>query len=85
VERIWADYESVEPYLVPDVGDGMEETIKLEKGEYGTSTPFQDVLPVELHVPNRDSKLRGAGQTGRRAASEGEVGFRCAVELTVYR
>ncbi|KAA1474364.1 ARM repeat-containing protein [Dentipellis sp. KUC8613] len=58
MERIWADYESVEPYLVEDMG---EETVKDVRVEYAhtesTSTPFQDILPVELHVPNRDSKL----------------------------
>jgi phosphoinositide-3-kinase, regulatory subunit 4 len=75
MERIWADYESVEPYLVPDIDGEMEDTVKIDpgKGEYGTSTPFQDVLPVELHIPNRDSKLRGAGSMGRRAATEGDV------------
>jgi phosphoinositide-3-kinase, regulatory subunit 4 len=42
MERIWADYESVEPYLVPDTGD---ETVMDVKVDYGSSTgsskPFQ--------------------------------------------
>ncbi|KAJ7865275.1 hypothetical protein B0H13DRAFT_2067981, partial [Mycena leptocephala] len=29
------------------------------------------ILPVELHIPNRDSKLRGALQSGPRAAEDG--------------
>lgn len=85
IERIWADYESVEPYLVPDIGEGMEETVKIDSGrvEYGTSTPFQDVLPVELHIPNRDSKLRGTGLIGRRAATEGGH-LLCTMGLNAY-
>ncbi|KAJ7028722.1 hypothetical protein C8F04DRAFT_1118486 [Mycena alexandri] len=72
LDRIWSDYESVEPYLVPD---SVEETVMNVKVEYNSTTtmsrPFQDILPVELHVPNRDSKLRGALQSGSRAAEDG--------------
>lgn len=42
MERIWADYESVEPYLVPDI---MEETVMDVKVDYSAtvsiSRPFQ--------------------------------------------
>ncbi|KAJ7628484.1 hypothetical protein FB45DRAFT_794341 [Roridomyces roridus] len=74
MERIWSDYESVEPYLVPEVA--LEETVHMDvKVEYGASAarskPFQDILPVELHIPNRDSKLRGALQSVPRAAEDG--------------
>ncbi|KAJ6613557.1 hypothetical protein B0H10DRAFT_2047665 [Mycena sp. CBHHK59/15] len=52
MEIIWSDYESVEPYLVPDT---VEETVMNVKVEYNSSTsmskPFQDILPVELHIP----------------------------------
>lgn len=69
MERLWADYESVEPYLVEDAG---QETIMNVRVDYGplplTSKPFQDVLPVELNVPNRDSKLRDGSEGGQRAA-----------------
>ncbi|KAJ7715595.1 hypothetical protein DFH07DRAFT_862734 [Mycena maculata] len=72
MERIWSDYESVEPYLVSDT---VEETVMDVKVEYNSSTsmsrPFQDILPVELHIPNRDSKLRGALHSGPRAAEDG--------------
>ncbi|KAJ6463912.1 hypothetical protein C8R45DRAFT_1220032 [Mycena sanguinolenta] len=72
MERIWSDYESVEPYLVPD---SVEDTVMDVKVEYNSTTamsrPFQDILPVELHIPNRDSKLRGALQSGHRAAEDG--------------
>ncbi|KAI0305183.1 ARM repeat-containing protein [Multifurca ochricompacta] len=44
IEKIWADYESVEPYLVEDAGED-------------TVTDVRDVLPVELFIPNRDSRL----------------------------
>ncbi|KAF7343436.1 hypothetical protein MVEN_01776300 [Mycena venus] len=72
MDRIWSDYESVEPYLVPDT---VEETVMDVKVEYNSTTsmskPFQDILPVELHIPNRESKLRGALQSGPRAAEDG--------------
>lgn len=72
LEKIWADYESVEPYLGPD---SLEETVMDVKLEYtssstGVSKPFQDILPVELCIPNRDSKLQSALHKGPRAASE---------------
>ncbi|OBZ66825.1 putative serine/threonine-protein kinase VPS15 [Grifola frondosa] len=69
MDRIWADYESVEPYLVADSG---EETVMDIKVDYAPSVasarPFQDVLPVELYIPNRESKLRSAWSSGKRAA-----------------
>ncbi|CAK5279344.1 unnamed protein product [Mycena citricolor] len=68
MDRIWGDYESVEPYLVP-------ETVMDVKVEYATtaslSRPFQDILPVELSIPNRESKLQGAFHTGLRATEDG--------------
>lgn len=93
IERIWADYESVEPYIVPEIGD---ETVMDPRIDYGSSAgssrPYQvwshkcayyvwyltragflqDILPVELYIPNRDSKLRGALHLGSRAAAEGK-------------
>ncbi|KAI1792388.1 hypothetical protein LXA43DRAFT_1132877 [Ganoderma leucocontextum] len=71
MERIWADYESVEPYLI---NDGMEETVMDVKIDYVpqliSSRPFHDVLPVELNIPNRESKLHSAWSAGKRAAAE---------------
>ncbi|KAF7319485.1 hypothetical protein HMN09_00287300 [Mycena chlorophos] len=71
MERIWSDYESVEPYLVPDT---VEETVMDVKIEYNStvnvSRPFQDILPVELNIPNRESKLR-TSHSGTRATEDG--------------
>ncbi|KAI1788273.1 hypothetical protein LXA43DRAFT_1025990 [Ganoderma leucocontextum] len=71
MERIWADYESVEPYLI---NDAMEETVMDVKIDYVpqliSSRPFHDVLPVELNIPNRESKLHSAWSAGKRAAAE---------------
>ncbi|KAI0364206.1 hypothetical protein BV20DRAFT_1108288 [Pilatotrama ljubarskyi] len=71
MERIWADYESVEPYLM---SDAVEETVMDVKVDYApqiiSSRPFHDVLPVELNIPNRDSKLHSAWSARRRAAAE---------------
>ncbi|RDB23837.1 Serine/threonine-protein kinase ppk19 [Hypsizygus marmoreus] len=72
LEKLWADYESVEPYLTPESNE--EEPPMNVKLEYTTVTtsvskPFQDILPVELHIPNRESELESA-LGGPRAASE---------------
>ncbi|KAI0672432.1 hypothetical protein C8Q78DRAFT_971156 [Trametes maxima] len=71
MERIWADYESVEPYLV---NDAAEETVMDVKVDYTpqfvATRPFHDVLPVELSIPNRESKLHSAWSTMKRAAAD---------------
>ncbi|KAI0753275.1 hypothetical protein C8Q80DRAFT_1096117 [Daedaleopsis nitida] len=71
MERIWADYESVEPYLV---NDAVEETVMDVKVDYTpqfiSSRPFHDILPVELNIPNRESKLHSAWSARKRAAAE---------------
>ncbi|TFK75636.1 ARM repeat-containing protein [Pluteus cervinus] len=70
IERIWADYESVESYLTPEAG---EHTVMDVRVEYGAppsmSKPFQDILPVELLIPNKESKLQ-SNPSGTRAARE---------------
>jgi len=73
MQRIWGDYESVEPYLALEAS---EEAVMMDaKIEHLSSAQslqaFEDILPVELSIPNRDSKLRGALQSGPRAATEG--------------
>ncbi|KAJ7057004.1 hypothetical protein C8F01DRAFT_1153032 [Mycena amicta] len=64
MERIWSDYEST-----------VEEPVMDVKVEYtssiGVSRPFQDILPVELHIPNRESKLRASLHSGSRASEDG--------------
>ncbi|KAG5644667.1 hypothetical protein DXG03_007966 [Asterophora parasitica] len=72
MEKLWADYESVEPYLVPDTTEESSPTnVKVEYPSTSTtvSKPFQDILPVELYIPNRESQLQNAHR-GRRAALE---------------
>lgn len=36
---------------------------------------YKDILPVELHIPNRESRLRGGFHSGQRAATEGMFVF----------
>ncbi|KAF5392892.1 hypothetical protein D9757_000800 [Collybiopsis confluens] len=73
MERLWADFESVEPYLVTEVVE--EPVTNITYDYYSTSTsvshPLQDILPVELHIPNRDSKLISILQPGSRATTDG--------------
>ncbi|KAF9450029.1 ARM repeat-containing protein [Macrolepiota fuliginosa MF-IS2] len=71
LERVWADYESIEPYITQEVSEEAPEMdVKIEYSTLALlSKPFQDILPVELHIPNRDSKLHTL-PGGRRAALE---------------
>ncbi|KAJ4489999.1 hypothetical protein J3R30DRAFT_3277445 [Lentinula aciculospora] len=73
MERLWEDFESVEPYLVADTA---EETVMDIKIDYHTtftsvSRPFQDILPIELHIPNRESRLNSILQPNSRATLDG--------------
>ncbi|KAG6826329.1 hypothetical protein H0H92_000291 [Tricholoma furcatifolium] len=71
LEKLWGDYESIEPYLTPDVVEEPSSSITVEymSTASNVSRPFQDILPVELHIPNRESTLHGPHR-GRRAALE---------------
>ncbi|KAG6841356.1 hypothetical protein C0991_011899 [Blastosporella zonata] len=71
LEKLWGDYESVEPYLIPDIADEPSTSITVEytATSANISRPFQDILPVELHIPNHDSSLQIV-RGGRRAAFE---------------
>ncbi|KZV87785.1 ARM repeat-containing protein [Exidia glandulosa HHB12029] len=71
IERIWTDFESMEPYLLPD--SNIEETVMEVKNDYSASTsqrPFQDVFPVELNIPDRQSSIQGPLASGQRAAAQ---------------
>ncbi|GJE86329.1 Pkinase-domain-containing protein [Phanerochaete sordida] len=76
MERLWSDYESVEPYLLPTAGsEDLEDTVKDPvRIEFATPNvagkPLQDIFPVELEIPNRDSKLLKGYGDGRKAAKE---------------
>jgi len=47
MERIWADYESVEPYLTPDAG---EETVSNLKVDYTSSSNSFRAFEVSLNI-----------------------------------
>ncbi|KAF8892933.1 hypothetical protein BD779DRAFT_1798336 [Infundibulicybe gibba] len=72
MEKIWADYESVEPYLIPDV---VEEPVMGVKLEYavssGTSKSYQDILPVKLQIPNREPTLQSMHNQRMAAYEDG--------------
>jgi len=63
IEKIWADYESLVPYLV-GASEPEDVDIKTDSPSYmATAKPFQDVLPVELYIPNRNSQLSRPART----------------------
>ncbi|KZT22328.1 WD40 repeat-like protein [Neolentinus lepideus HHB14362 ss-1] len=73
IDRIWEDYESVAPYLGFDNSDRdpTEMEPKMDfNGLLESCKPLQDIFPVELHIPNRDSKLLTPTLVGRKAAYE---------------
>ncbi|KAG8768849.1 Serine/threonine-protein kinase [Ceratobasidium sp. 428] len=70
IDRLWNDFAMLEPYLLvlPD----EEESGKRPDNAAGRTRalPFQDILPVELSIPKRTSKLQGDLLPNQRAASE---------------
>ncbi|KAG8906368.1 Serine/threonine-protein kinase [Tulasnella sp. 403] len=70
IERIWSDFDELEPYLVNDIGDATIMALKADAASSGSGKPVQDIIPVELAIPNRTSKLRGRLITDQKAASE---------------
>ncbi|KAG7095893.1 hypothetical protein E1B28_006581 [Marasmius oreades] len=72
LERLWADFESVEPYITAVTVENPSMDVKVDyTSSASTARPFQDVLPIELHIPNRDSKLTGVLQPAPRATMDG--------------
>ena len=92
LERIWADYESVELYIFQELPqESPEMGVKIEHNSLAplaksfqvcfvpiliscmsvTSLFLKDIFPIELYMPNRDSKLHTL-LGGRRATLEGE-------------
>ncbi|KAH0578433.1 hypothetical protein H2248_003581 [Termitomyces sp. 'cryptogamus'] len=71
MEKLWADFESVEPYFLTDAAGGPSSNISVDYTSTSTNLlrPFQDILPVELYIPNRESTLHSA-RRGRKAAYE---------------
>ncbi|KAJ3515360.1 hypothetical protein NLJ89_g1813 [Agrocybe chaxingu] len=72
LERIWSDYASIEPYIAPETVSSPDMDVKVEyvPALDATSKPFQDILPVELHIPNHEPSLRSTLHRGRSAATE---------------
>ncbi|KAF9530534.1 hypothetical protein CPB83DRAFT_905184 [Crepidotus variabilis] len=72
LERIWSDYESIEPYIAPEHSRSPDTDVKVEflPNLSHDGRPCQDILPVELHIPNHESNLRGALRGRRYAATE---------------
>ncbi|KAJ2936541.1 hypothetical protein H1R20_g554, partial [Candolleomyces eurysporus] len=69
LERLWEDYESIEPYLAPEADEtAMEVNVEYVSTVSAQYKPLQDVIPVEVHIPNRDSRLKPLG--GRFSALE---------------
>ncbi|KAG9081090.1 Serine/threonine-protein kinase [Ceratobasidium sp. 370] len=70
IDRIWNDFAMLEPYLLV-LPDEAEPEKRPDKATARTRTlPFQDILPVELSIPKRTSKLQGGLLPNQRAASE---------------
>ena len=71
IERIWGEFESTEPFLVPEPqGEDGADQAALGSAMSVAHRPFQDVFPVELNIPDRPSGLRGGFADGQRAAAQ---------------
>lgn len=82
IDRIWTEYESVEQSLVTEA---VEDTVTQTQGHSlstrGSFRRMEGIFPVELHIPNRDSKLYGTLETQQCAAPEGSSFKFCSVFL----
>jgi phosphoinositide-3-kinase, regulatory subunit 4 len=85
IERIWADFDSVEPLLAHErVEEHLSRSLVAVHSRYTIFivTPAarqhsidlleQEIFPVEVHIPNRSSQLRKMLGSGRQAATEGK-------------
>ncbi|TFK53148.1 ARM repeat-containing protein [Heliocybe sulcata] len=73
LERIWEDYESVAPYLTLDNVDREPSEVDMKmdfNGLLESYKPLQDIFPVELNIPNRESRLLSQTLAGRKAVYE---------------
>jgi len=72
IDRMWTDFEEVEQHLTEEnIEATVTETKPIVTGA-GVGRPFQDVVPVELHIPNRPSAI-GGFLGGQKAAAEGKI------------
>ncbi|KAG9040843.1 Serine/threonine-protein kinase [Tulasnella sp. UAMH 9824] len=70
IDRIWTDFDELEPYLLEDEVEATVTEMKVNTTTGTSGKPFQDIIPVELSILNRPSKLRGALVSGQKAAAE---------------
>ncbi|KIO30139.1 hypothetical protein M407DRAFT_225431 [Tulasnella calospora MUT 4182] len=70
IDRIWTDFDELEPYLLEDEVEATVTEMKVNMTTGTSGKPFQDIIPVELSILNRPSKLRGALVSGQKAAAE---------------
>src|ERR1700683_2573687 len=70
MEKIWADYESVEPYLIPDTSDETVMNMKIDYGSSaGSSKPYQVCLELIVNFAWHTQNFSGH-ITDRTAYSE---------------
>lgn len=85
LDKIWTEYESVEPYLLTET---VEDTVvQARRGSLSTNGSFrrlEDIFPVELHIPNRDSNLQGTLAIRQRAAPEGCLFAILSTDINYY-
>ncbi|KAG8950099.1 Serine/threonine-protein kinase [Tulasnella sp. 424] len=70
IDRIWTEFDELEPYLLEDEVEATVTEMKVNTIAGTSGKPFQDIIPVELSILNRPSKLRGALASGQKAAAE---------------
>ena len=85
LDKIWIEYEIIEPFLLTEAA---EQTVTEFRGDSSTRNSFrrlEDIFPVELYIPNRDSKLRGTLVAQQRAAPEGSLlSLSCLFTLIIF-
>ncbi|KAG9029158.1 Serine/threonine-protein kinase [Tulasnella sp. JGI-2019a] len=70
IERIWSDFDELEPFLVEDNSEATIMEVKVVTGATSYGKPIQDIFPVQLAVPNRSPEIRGGLVAGQKASAE---------------
>ncbi|QRV84883.1 phosphoinositide 3-kinase regulatory subunit 4 [Ceratobasidium sp. AG-Ba] len=70
IDRLWNEFTMLEPYLLVQADEEGNEKRQDRTTGRTRSLPFQDILPVELSIPKRTSRLQGTLLPNQRAASE---------------
>ncbi|KEP55073.1 phosphoinositide 3-kinase regulatory subunit 4 [Rhizoctonia solani 123E] len=70
IDQLWNEFAMLEPHLIATRTEEEAEKRPDRAPARTRTTPFQDMFPVELSIPKRNSRLQGELLANQRAAYE---------------